>query len=239
MLFEVRCPGCDRLGWCPCQDCIAALSLVPRGSVGPVVTPVVTPVVGPAGGSAQIDGSASTTSLFWHHGVAREFVHALKFRRERSIARWLGDALAANAPPEIEAVTWPPTTTERRRQRGFDQAQVLAKQVALRLGVPALKLLVRPSGVSQSGLGRAQRLVGPTFDLLTPVRPSRVLPRSILLVDDVLTTGATLRAAIAVIKSGYPVSVHAASCTQAHALNNLKNSHLARPNAGVASSPWE
>ncbi len=218
MLFEVRCPGCGALGWCPCPDCIDALELAP--ALETAHAPVLA-------------GAASTTSLFSHSGVARSFVHALKFRRERSIARWLGEALAANAPVGITAVTWPPTTTARRRQRGFDQAELLARQLARRLAVPARKLLVRTSEVSQSGLDRVARLSGPAFATVGAGRASAserarapasehsaIQPSAVLVVDDVLTTGATLRAAVAALRAGaqaagHPVVVHAASCTQA------------------------
>ncbi len=235
MLFEVRCPGCGRLGWCPCEDCISLTNPVSPGpsDVG----------LGAATGSDGIAGAETTCSLFWHEGVAREFVFALKFRRERSIARWLGDALADTAlsritspginTTSIDLVTWPPTTTARRRKRGFDQAEILARRVARRLAIPARRLLVRTSTASQSGLGRTERLAGPVFVLagaifsgdINPSSPRKV---SVLVVDDVLTTGATLRAAVAAVKSGAPtglhecgkqavseVVVHAASCTRA------------------------
>ncbi len=226
----MRCPGCGRLGWCPCEDCIS-------------LTSPIKPLPGAIAEPGGITGASTTCSLFWHEGVAREFVFALKFRRERSIARWFGDALADNVrsilsgmvTSEIDLVTWPPTTTAQRHKRGFDQAEVLARRVARRLAVPARRLLVRTSTVSQSGLGRAERLMGPVFvptgtidqgtgnsSAADPGLPRTV---SVLVVDDVLTTGATLRAAVAAIQSGVStglreqaeqeVIVHAASCTRA------------------------
>ena len=178
--FGVRCAGCERAGHVICPACRLAL-LAPVGDVRPSVS------VGPDG----LIVAAPFT------GRARRVVHGLKFRNRRAVTAHLGAllarrVLAAGLRPgiDITAVTWAPTSRARRRRRGFDQAEAVARAVARELGVPAVRLLERAPGVGpQTGADRAARRAGPAF----VSRRSR--HRHLLLVDDVVTTGATLAAA--------------------------------------------
>jgi len=131
--------------------------------------------------------------LLAYDGPARELVARLKYRNARSSLDWLATGLAELvwAADQPTAVTWAPTTSARRRQRGFDQAELLARRLARRLALPCPRLLQRLPGQPQTGRSLADRRVGPVF---APVG-RRAPVGAVLLVDDVVTTGATLAAA--------------------------------------------
>jgi predicted amidophosphoribosyltransferase len=100
---------------------------------------------------------------------------------------------------EIDVITWVPTTATRRRERGFDQAQLLARAVARRLRLPNRSMLVRGAGPPQTGRTGIERHVGPVL----AARPLRRMhqARRVLLVDDVVTTGTTVTTAARALKA--------------------------------------
>lgn len=174
MMFQTRCAGCDRAGAVLCRPCRFALA-APTGL--------------PAGG----DVIAAVPFA----GRARDVLLGFKYRNRRQLAHHFAGLLVNRLlaegvrPHDVDVVTWAPTSRRRRQQRGFDQAEVVARRVAAQIGVPCRRLLERDAGsVAQTGLDRSSRLHGPTF---------RASPRSagqtVLLIDDVVTTGSTLRSA--------------------------------------------
>lgn len=128
-----------------------------------------------------------------YEGRVRQLILGLKYRNERATARLLAGVLVHRLMPDhrnADVVTWAPTSNQRRRWRGHDQAELIARAVARQIHRPCRSLLVHQAHNVQTGAGRQQRLHGPQF------RGRRCRGSlHVLVIDDVVTTGATLRAA--------------------------------------------
>jgi predicted amidophosphoribosyltransferase len=150
-------------------------------------------------------GLDSLAALVAYEGVARALITAVKYRNSRAPIHELAPALASLVAPDLRGavVTWAPTTRARARHRGFDQAELLARAVAQPLGSPVRRCLIRRAGAHQTGRGADERRSGPRFVA------TGAAPRSVLLVDDVCTTGATLSAAAEALRDVGAASVHA------------------------------
>ncbi len=130
-----------------------------------------------------------------YEGPARELVRALKFRAALGIAPAMAAAIVAGAPEGLlldGSVLVPvPLHPRRARGRGFNQAGVLAEAVAFRTGLAVVPLLRRGgSSGSQVGRGRGERALALRGSMA--VRDGVPAPPRAVLVDDVVTTGATL-----------------------------------------------
>jgi len=160
----------------------------------------------PAPATAPEDAPAgpAVDAVLAYQGAGRRMLLALKYGNAKPVARSLASAMARRARRyQVDVVTWAPTTPGRRRERGYDQAEVLARAVAWRLGVPCRRLLRRTDeGPPQTSRTRTERLDGPAFEARRRVRGA------VLVVDDVVTTGATLRAAEAALRAAGAEAVH-------------------------------
>ncbi|MFN0092591.1 MAG: ComF family protein [Acidimicrobiales bacterium] len=197
MLFPRVCPVCGVVGPAPCPPCRRLL-----------LPPAEPP---------RLAGFEACAALFAYTGAAASVVAGLKYRNARSALAWLADALAAlvsaSCPPPA-LVTWAPTTPGRARARGFDHAELLARALARRLPVPAAPTLERGHGPPQTGRTRRERQGGVSFAWSRSWRaPSaaRLAAGPVLVVDDVITTGATLTAAGALLRAHGAASLCAAA----------------------------
>jgi predicted amidophosphoribosyltransferase len=137
------------------------------------------------------DGVDKAWSSAPYEGVARDLVAALKFRRLLPVADLMAERIEWLAPAHMlsgTVVPVPPAPV-RLRKRGFDPAGEVAAALADRLDAPIECCLERRGRGRQAGRRRAERIGHPPR-----IQATGAAPRSVLLVDDVLTTGATLTA---------------------------------------------
>lgn len=106
--------------------------------------------------------------------------------------RLLCDCIREEYSDRIDIVTWAPISRQRLRERGYDQAQLLAEYVAAELGVPCVKLLNKVKETpAQSSLNSAAERKGNVLGVYEAADES-ISGKNILLIDDVVTTGSTL-----------------------------------------------
>jgi predicted amidophosphoribosyltransferase len=169
-LYPPRCAGCGAAEAVLCSACLPAPGAALRFHIG----------------------AAPAIALGSYRGSLRRAVLALKGGRRDLPAAF--SARLAEAGSELlrpgRVLAGVPTTRRRRSARGFDQGSLLAAELERRSGIPALALLAAP-GRAQHGRDRAGRLEAPGRFVCESASLARGL--AVLLVDDVVTTGATLR----------------------------------------------
>lgn len=176
MLFASVCVSCGRRAPVLCPACRALL--LPAPALDP-----------PAG----LD---DLWALLSYEGVARQLVHSVKYRARRAVLSPLGEVMAHLVDDEVDLVTWLPATRLHRRERGYDQAQLLARAVGGVLGAPCLPLLHRGRDAPQTGRSANDRAGGPA--LRSGASPTGL---RVLVVDDVVTTGSSMRTAAVALRT--------------------------------------
>ena len=204
LLFPSRCPGCGLRGVLLCGDCARRLPWL-----GPDVCPRCAEprrsgwICGRCrAGSAPLDGVRAACRF---EGLARQSVHDLKYRGARVraplLAELLEQALAAR-PIRFDVLVPVPLSPERRRQRGFNQAELVARALGERIGVPVdpdalARVRDTPRQVGRTGQAREQNVA----DAFACPSPEAVRGRRVGVLDDVMTTGATLRACATALRT--------------------------------------
>ena len=191
LAFPAICSGCGREGAPLCDACRPALdarSGLPGGTPIGLPAEIPEPLL-------QVDWCAPFV------GPVRAALHDLKYAGERRLAEPLGLAVArrwARVGVGAEVVVPVPVHADRERRRGYDQAALIAAVAARELGLPLIRALERArSTVAQFELGRDERAanVAGAFRVRSDeVAKGAIRGRWVLLVDDVVTTGATLAA---------------------------------------------
>lgn len=140
--------------------------------------------------------------------IGKELLRRFKFEGDQEAGRlcasYMRELVDASQIDVVVAVT---TTPARRRQRGYDQAALLAREVARHLHLPYARALVRIKNVHQIGMDRATRLEQ-SSGLYAATKVADIRGRRILLVDDVVTTGATMTSAATTLLQAGAREVH-------------------------------
>lgn len=148
-------------------------------------------------------------------GPLRDSVHRYKFSNQSSYAGVYGRLLAnrlRQAGVTADIVTWVPVSGKRRKERGYDQAELLAAETARRLELPAERLLKKSRGNGrQSEIEtRADRYANVRGVYEVP-QPEKAVGQRVLLIDDILTSGATLEEAAGALREAGAAEVTAAA----------------------------
>lgn len=158
-------------------------------------------------GAGHLAGVGEVSWAAPYEGAVRELVAALKFGGRLALAEVAADRIVAALDPglgPLSVVAVPPEPL-RLRRRGFDPADLIAGAVAKRIDAPLEPVLRRRRGQRQLGRRRAERLASP------PRVTAGGRPRhAALLIDDVLTTGATLRACASALRGAGAAEIRAA-----------------------------
>ena len=198
VLFPARCTGCGSEGAFLCAKCLGKQRRLDQpyypANVGGPNACLVT--------SLSLSG---VLSCFAMEGAVRQAVHDLKYNGVQAMAPFLADFLARRALDcgmKFDAVVPVPLHRNRQWERGYNQAELLARPVAVRLGLPLMsEAISRTKATPPLAQSRALQ------DRISSVRgafgsPGGLDGKRILLVDDVCTSGATLDACAQALADG-------------------------------------
>lgn len=181
LLFPPKCPFCGRLlekGDLLCPECQRGL-----------------PWLEGRGAETKVELTEGCVSALRYEDKVRSAIHGYKFsgRSARSIPFGvLVTQAIRDHGLSADLVSWPSLSKKRLRRRGYDQAELLAREVGKHLGLPVLRTVDKQDRPAQSGIeGEAARRAN-LLGAYTALDPEGFRGRTILLVDDVVTTGATL-----------------------------------------------
>ncbi|MEC4272557.1 double zinc ribbon domain-containing protein [Adlercreutzia sp. R25] len=223
-LYPTRCAVCDAPGSSLCARCAATLPFIdallacPRcgAPFGAVQCSECTPVLLSSFGYDEPPYDEAVSALLLSDEV-RRIVTVYKDQNERSLARPMAEIIARYLPPRwlarSPAITYVPATVAARRRRGFDHGERIAREVSFTVEAELAPLLVPPRRLDQRKLGRVGR-IGNMRASLT-VLSGASIPETLILVDDVCTTGATLFAATDALKAAGAKTVFCATFARA------------------------
>ena len=148
--------------------------------------------------------------LFWYKEQdVKQLIASVKFHADRTEIRALGEMLAVLCTGHYDAVTYVPRSHRAVYRYGYDQSMLLAEAVANRLGLPMITSLISRSVVEQKLLSASQREKSMRGKYAAMPAAVAMYPR-LLLIDDVSTTGATLRACSSLLRQAGAKSVSCA-----------------------------
>lgn len=182
LLYPTRCAFCHNLMPWNVPVCDHCRNTIPRTEG--------------AGQCQTFPHVSKCVSPLYYEGTVRDSLLRYKFQSLTGYAKIYGEFLAKCIDENgisCDSITWVPLSSRRKHSRGYDQAQLLALELSRRTGIPCVRLLRKiRNNPAQSGTGgRAERKAN-VAGLYRAVSPDQIAGKRILLVDDIVTTGATL-----------------------------------------------
>jgi len=181
LLFPPKCPFCGKLlekGQLLCPDCQRDL-----------------PWLSGMAAETKVELTGGCVSALRYQDKVRDGVHGFKFHGRSARSKPFGVLISQAVTDHglaADLVSWPSLSPKRLRRRGYDQAELLAREVGERLGLPVLRTLDKADRPAQSGVeGEAARRAN-LLGAYTALDPELLTGKTVLLIDDVVTTGATL-----------------------------------------------
>lgn len=165
-------------------------------------------------------GFGVCASPLLYEGAVRESLLRFKFHGAQTAAEGYGLLLARCAAEELggtfDVVTWVPVSEARKRERGYDQAYLLARETAKHWDVKPVRLLRKvKNNPAQSGLSSAAERRGNVLGVYEAEHREQIRGARILLIDDILTTGSTLGECVRVLREAGAQSVVCAALARA------------------------
>ena len=207
LMFPPKCPFCQTIldipqaSFCPaCRDKLPWLS-------------------GRAG-ERRVDFASGCFSPLAYREPVPGAVHRFKFSRVRALARPFGALMAQCLEERLstgaDLIRWAPLSKQRRRERGFDQAELLAREVGRLLDIPALPLLEKKRHTApQSELEESSARRANAQGAYALLPGAGLTGKRVVLVDDVVTSGATLSACAALLRQAGAEGVYCLTLAQA------------------------
>ena len=205
LLFPPRCAACGDAGWPLCRGCTDRVGVISAPWCERCGRPWEE--AAPSCADCPPGSIGAARAPFLYDGPLARAIRGMKFSGWHAVGASLAGGMAEVAADLLPAdlVTWVPLSRRRRARRGFDQAEVLARAAAAILGVPVRSLLVRARDT------RAQaRQTGPERRraLQDAFAARATVEGTVLLIDDVLTTGATASACARALRRAGAGPVH-------------------------------
>ncbi len=208
LVLPPSCAACGRGGAFLCEPCEASLSRLQRPYCARCAHPGADRLCEACASSPPAFDGIRAVCLF--EGAGRQLVHSLKYANFRAVApdmaRLLAD-LPGSRPAPGEVIVPVPLHPRRERTRGYNQSELLARTVGKRMGLPVRPGIVRrvrntPPQVSIENYEERRSNIEGSFAC-----PAGLSGESILLMDDVVTTGSTMSACAAALKAAGARSV--------------------------------
>ena len=156
----------------------------------------------------EVSGCEECLAPLWYQGLVKDSVHRYKFSGKsvyaKAYAHLMTECLTEYLEGEWDVITWVPLSKKRLRERGYDQARLLAEAIAAELGTGTLSLLRKDIHTgAQSLLKDASARRANVVGAYSVPDAGLVQGKRVLLVDDVVTTGATLsECAVTLLSAG-------------------------------------